>query len=46
MKDFVHTQEFKNLNVGLAIDEGMASPSEDFLLYYGERSIWRKYDFI
>ncbi|XP_077284750.1 aminoacylase-1-like [Arctopsyche grandis] len=40
MRAFVQTEEFKKLNVGLAIDEGMASPTDEFLLYYGERSIW------
>jgi aminoacylase len=43
MEKFVKTQDFKNLNVGFALDEGMASPNDEFLLYYGERSIWRKY---
>ncbi|KAF4517927.1 hypothetical protein B566_EDAN005992 [Ephemera danica] len=40
MEKFVKTQDFKNLNVGFALDEGMASPNDEFLLYYGERSIW------
>lgn len=39
---FVKTNDFKKLNVGCALDEGIASPTEDFLLYNGERSIWRK----
>lgn len=42
MEKFVHTPDFKKLNVGFALDEGMASPNNEFLLYYGERSIWRK----
>nr|XP_018916313.1 PREDICTED: aminoacylase-1-like isoform X1 [Bemisia tabaci] len=37
---FIKTQEFKNLNVGCALDEGMASATDEFMLYYGERSIW------
>ncbi|XP_043474394.1 aminoacylase-1-like [Leptopilina heterotoma] len=40
MKDFIKTQDFKNLNVGFALDEGMASPNDNFLIFYGERSIW------
>lgn len=39
---FIKTQEFKNLNVGCALDEGMASATDEFMLYYGERSIWGK----
>ncbi|XP_078043647.1 aminoacylase-1 [Augochlora pura] len=40
MKDFVHTQDFKDLNVGFALDEGVACPTEAFYMFYGERSIW------
>jgi len=43
MEKFVHTADFKKLNVGFALDEGMASPNNEFLLYYGERCIWRKF---
>lgn len=42
MMKFVHTAEFKALKVGFALDEGIASPEEEFILFYGERSIWRK----
>lgn len=41
MEKFVHTKEFNNLNVGFALDEGMASPNEDYVLFSGERSIWQ-----
>lgn len=41
MKDFVKTPEFKALNVGFALDEGMASETDTFLVYYGERTVWR-----
>jgi aminoacylase len=44
MAKFVKTSDFLELNVGFALDEGMADPSEQFLLFYGERSIWRKYE--
>jgi len=40
MKKFVQMQEFKKLNVGFALDEGYANPSEKFSLFYGERNAW------
>jgi hypothetical protein len=45
MAKFVNTSDFLELNVGFALDEGMADPSDQFPLFYGERSIWRKYLF-
>lgn len=41
MMKFVTTEEFRALNVGFALDEGMASETEVFPVYYGERSVWR-----
>lgn len=43
MKVFVHSNEFKALNVGFSLDEGLASANEEFPVYYAERSIWSKY---
>lgn len=43
MEKFVLTEDFKKLNVGFALDEGMANPTEEFIIFNGERSIWRKY---
>ena len=40
MRKFVHTDDFRKLNVGFALDEGVASPTEVFYLFSGERSIW------
>lgn len=40
MAKFVKTKDFRNLNVGFSLDEGMASPVEEFPIYNGERSIW------
>lgn len=40
MRKFVHTNEFRDLNVAFALDEGMASPNEEFALFYAERCIW------
>jgi len=45
MAKFVNTSDFLELNVGFALDEGMAEPTDQFPLFYGERSIWRKYRF-
>jgi aminoacylase len=45
MAKFVNTSDFFELNVGFALDEGIADPSDQFHLFYGERSIWRKYLF-
>lgn len=40
MKLFVQDPVFKRLNVGMALDEGLASPNDDFVLFYGERVPW------
>jgi len=32
--------EFKRLNVGVAIDEGLANPRDAYTLFYGERTLW------
>ena len=42
MADFVHTKEFRALNPGFSLDEGIASPTNVFNVYYAERCIWRK----
>lgn len=41
MMEFVKTDEFKALNVGFSLDEGIASPTDIFPVYYAERSVWR-----
>lgn len=43
MKDFVKTEDFKKLNVGFSLDEGIASPDETFPLFYAERTVWSNY---
>lgn len=43
MRKFVPSKDFKKLNVGFALDEGMASPTEEFALFNGERCIWREF---
>lgn len=40
MASFVSKNTFKDLNVGFALDEGLASPTEEFRLFYGERACW------
>lgn len=42
MKAFVESEEFKKLNVGFALDEGMANEDSTFPLFYGERTRWGK----
>lgn len=42
MKKFVKSPEFAALNVGFALDEGLASNDNSFSIYYGERTLWRK----
>lgn len=37
---FLEMDEFKNLDVALAFDEGQASDTEEFSVYYGERVAW------
>ncbi|KAH8267271.1 hypothetical protein KR018_000669 [Drosophila ironensis] len=43
MRPFVTTEEFRALNVGFGMDEGLASPNEDFPVFYAERAVWRVY---
>lgn len=38
---FVRTDAFKRLNVGFALDEGIATADETFSVFYAERSEWR-----
>ncbi|KAL4090367.1 hypothetical protein QTP88_025223 [Uroleucon formosanum] len=40
MAKFVTTLEFAELNVGFALDEGIATPLEVFDVYYCERTSW------
>lgn len=41
MREFVKTEAFRKLNVGFALDEGIASPDKVFPVFYAERSVWR-----
>ncbi|XP_062138252.1 aminoacylase-1-like [Drosophila sulfurigaster albostrigata] len=41
MRPFIDTEDFRKLNVGCGLDEGMASTGEAIPVYYGERTVWR-----
>ncbi|KAL6858988.1 hypothetical protein ACP4OV_017990 [Aristida adscensionis] len=36
----IASKEFKDMNVGLVLDEGHASPGEEYRVFYAERSAW------
>lgn len=40
MAKFVHTQHFKDLNVGFSLDEGIAAPEDEIPIFYGERNVF------
>lgn len=40
MQAFLTSNEWKKLNVGFALDEGLANPTEEFTVFYGERMPW------
>lgn len=40
MEAFINGGHLKKLNVGFALDEGLASAKEHFMVYYGERASW------
>ena len=37
MEAFLKSSDWETLNVGFVLDEGLASPSEVFTVFYGER---------
>lgn len=37
---FTASKEFKDLNVGFAMDEGQANPGDEFRVFYADRSPW------
>ncbi|XP_065363422.1 aminoacylase-1-like [Calliphora vicina] len=41
MQTFSKTKDFRDLNVGFALDEGSATDDEKFVAHYAERSIWQ-----
>jgi len=41
---FVLHEEFKKLNIGFSLDEGLASPDDEIPVFYGERNVyWIKF---
>ncbi|KAJ1973062.1 adenylate cyclase, partial [Dimargaris xerosporica] len=40
MKVFVHQPEFKALNIGFMLDEGVANPEDAYYVFYAEKSAW------
>ena len=42
MREFAPSADFKALNVGFSLDEGIAGPDEVYPVFYAERSLWRK----
>uniref|UniRef100_A0A0K0DMW4 M20_dimer domain-containing protein n=1 Tax=Angiostrongylus cantonensis TaxID=6313 RepID=A0A0K0DMW4_ANGCA len=40
MKKFVQMPEFRELNLGFMLDEGLASETSTYKVYYGERNPW------
>eukprot|EP00759_Apiculatamorpha_spiralis_P017618 PhF_6_TR23779/c1_g1_i1/m.33265/K14677/ACY1; aminoacylase len=40
MAPFVISPDFKALNIGVVIDEGLAHPDDKYMVYYGERHPW------
>ena len=40
MGKFVEHEEFKHMNVGFGLDEGLANPTETFTVFNGEKSAW------
>lgn len=44
MKKFVHSPEFRALNLGVMMDEGLAHPEDKYVVYTGERTgIWVRF---
>jgi len=43
MREFVHTDHFKNMNLGFSMDEGSSSLDDGYYVYYAERTAWRKF---
>ncbi|XP_047990463.1 LOW QUALITY PROTEIN: aminoacylase-1-like [Leguminivora glycinivorella] len=41
MREFVKTEAFRSLNVGFALDEGLANAGEEYLVFSGEKTKWQ-----
>ncbi|XP_039958295.1 aminoacylase-1-like [Bactrocera tryoni] len=40
MKCFVHTEDFRKLNVGFCLDEGVVNVNDEYAVYYAQKTIW------
>ncbi|XP_018797469.1 PREDICTED: aminoacylase-1-like isoform X1 [Bactrocera latifrons] len=40
MKCFVHTEDFRKLNVGFCLDEGVVNVKDEYVVYYAQKTIW------
>ncbi|XP_026054608.1 aminoacylase-1-like [Carassius auratus] len=40
METFVKLPEFQKLNIGFALDEGLANPTNAYTVFYGEKNPW------
>uniref|UniRef100_A0A914H2R8 N-acyl-aliphatic-L-amino acid amidohydrolase n=1 Tax=Globodera rostochiensis TaxID=31243 RepID=A0A914H2R8_GLORO len=40
MEKFIQTDKFRAMNVGFALDEGLASETDEYRVFYGERAVW------
>ncbi|XP_051874484.1 aminoacylase-1A-like [Pristis pectinata] len=40
MGKLIKHEEFRALNIGFALDEGLANPGDAFTVFYGERNVW------
>jgi hypothetical protein len=43
MSVFLQSQEFQEMNVSLALDEGAATLGDEYAIFYGERSVFRRF---
>lgn len=42
MQVFVKSPEFKALNIGISLDEGTPYPASEWIVFHGEKVLWRK----
>ncbi|XP_069792983.1 aminoacylase-1-like [Narcine bancroftii] len=40
MKKLTEHEAFRALNIGFALDEGLANPTDAYTAFYGERNVW------
>jgi aminoacylase len=40
MESFVESEYFKNMNIGINLDEGLSTPNDTYSVFWGERVAW------